>query len=129
MDPKAGKPVPASEKLNWNQYNTLIEVFQRDRTYPTHSSIFCSAYKDRIVAQGRRRGMQFPYWIDITTRRHFPQFKDHTALSPNLHERYRVIARLVQIPLLRRRRSEQNKCAQGPSQRNPQDAQRCCGRG
>ena len=70
------------------QYNTLIEVFQQDRTYPTHSSIFCSAYKDRIVAQGRRRGMQFPFWIDTTIRRHVPQITDHTALSPNLHERY-----------------------------------------
>ena len=95
---QAGKPVPASELFNWNQYKTLIEVFQQDRTQPTHSSILCSSYKDRIVAQGRRRGMQFPHWIDTTTRRHFPQITDHTALSRNPHERYRVIARLVRDP-------------------------------
>ena len=95
---QAGKPVPASETLNWNQYQTLIKVFQQDRTHPTHSSIFCSAFKDRIVTRGRRRGMQFPYWIDVTTRRHFPEITDHTAASPNPHERYRVIARLVRDP-------------------------------
>ena len=50
---QAGKPVPPSETLSWNQYNTLIEVFKQDRTYPTHGSIFCSAFKgsDTVVAQ------------------------------------------------------------------------------
>ena len=95
---QAGKPVPASETLNWNQYQTLIEVSKQDRTHPTHSSICCLAFKDRIVARGRRRGMQLPYWIDITTRRHFPQITDHTATCHNPHERYRVIERLVRDP-------------------------------
>ena len=111
---QAGKPVPASELLNWNQYKTLIEVFQQDRTQPTHSSIFCSAFKDRIVAQGRRRGMQFPYWIDTTTRRHFPQITDHTALSRNPHERYRTIARLVRDPSFEKAPKRAKQVRAGP---------------
>ena len=111
---QAGKPVPASELLNWNQYKTLIEVFQQDRTQPTHSSIFCSAFKDRIVAQGRRRGMQFPYWIDTTTRRHFPQITDHTALSRNPHERYRIIARLVRDPSFEKAPKRAKQVRAGP---------------
>ena len=45
--------------------------------------VFCHPMKDRIQAQGRRKRMQFPYWVEVTTHRHFPNIwvGDHTARS------------------------------------------------
>ena len=39
--------------------------------------------KGRIQAQGRRKGVRFPYWVEVTTHRHFPSIwiGDHTAGS------------------------------------------------
>ena len=46
---------------------------------PIHHVIFANAYKDRIQTEGRRRGMKFPYWIEVRTQRYFPQ---HWSANP-----------------------------------------------
>ena len=30
--------------------------------------VFCSALKDGTLAQGRRRGVQFPYWLEVVSK-------------------------------------------------------------
>ena len=69
------------------------------RSETTHNVIFGPAFKDRILLKflkGRRRGMQFPYWVEVYSSGFFPQVKpDHTA-NPN--SRYLKIAKLVRSP-------------------------------
>ena len=69
------------------------------RTEPTHSVVFTAAFKDRILAQGRRRGMQIPYWLEVLTKRFYPQYwdPDHTARTRTLgpHFKYVEIARII----------------------------------
>ena len=62
-----------------------------------HNAVFGPAFKDRIVDQGRRRGMQFPYWLELNSKRFFPE---HTASKGILgpHQHYASIAREVRNP-------------------------------
>ena len=46
--------------------------------------------------------------------RHFPQITDHTALSRNPHERYRVIARLVRDPSFEKAPKRAKQVRAGP---------------
>ena len=82
---KAGHPRKPSDTLNKLQLKTLNEVFLQFPSEPTHNVVFCSAHKDRIQHQGRRKGMQFPYWIEVTTKRFFAEVwkTDHNAQNPN----------------------------------------------
>ena len=81
---KAGSPRTPSQFLFEAQYKMFVNVFLQDRNSPTHSVVFGANHKDRIILKGRRRGMQFPYWVDVYSKRFFPNLKpDHT--SPHLH--------------------------------------------
>ena len=95
---KARDPKLPSETLHKLQLTMMREVFTQPRTDITHSVVFGSAFKDRILSQGRRRGMQFPYWIEVMCKRYFPKefAQDHTALGP--HFKYSVISKLMREP-------------------------------
>ena len=45
----------------------------------SHNVVFCAGLKDRIFTQGRRRGMQFPYWIEVMIKRYYPDLSNHNA--------------------------------------------------
>ena len=59
----------------------MIRVFNAPREEPFHNVVFCAAHKDRILATGRRRGMQFPYWLETIAKNNYPEewLPDHTA--------------------------------------------------
>ena len=82
----AGFPDRPSDFLWRSQYQFMREVYLASRKEPYHTVVFCSAHRDRILAQGRRRGMQFPYWLEVISKRYFPNLfhSDHTALGPIL---------------------------------------------
>ena len=66
-----------------------------------HSVVFGSAHKDRILSQGRRRGMQFPYWVEVVSRQYFPHIcnsPDHPALGP--HYKYAQVHKELRNPQL-----------------------------
>ena len=52
-------------------YNIVSEVFHTDSSLPLHRVVFNSAYSDRIVVKGRRRGRKMPYFIEATAQRYF----------------------------------------------------------
>ena len=76
---KANSPEKPSTTLLYTQYKTTVEIFKEPPSDPMHSVVFASSFKDRILYQGRRRGMQFPYWIEVQTKRLFPDCWNHTA--------------------------------------------------
>ena len=88
----AGRPEKPSTMLQYQQYKMMVELFQADLTQPIHSVAFSSAFKDRIISQGRRRAMQFPYWLEVTTKRTHPELwkPDHAA---NPQHKYVVISK------------------------------------
>ena len=61
---QSGRPSRPAEDLKVAQYKMLHEVFQSQEQDPTYNVVFCSGNIDRILAQGRRRAVQFPYWIE-----------------------------------------------------------------
>ena len=76
----------------------LVEVFATNSDDPLHSVVFQVDFKDRVYSQGRRRGMQFPYWIETTTKHLYPHiWADHAAHNarPNLGNtsNYAMLAR------------------------------------
>ena len=92
---KAGSPKIPSQFLFEAQYKMFVNVFLQDRTSPTHAVVFGPNHKDRIILKGRRRGMQFPYWVEVYSKRFFPSLKpDHN--SPYLH--YDNIQKAVRDP-------------------------------
>ena len=78
---QANRPQLPSTTLQTLQIKALASIVCSSPEDPLHSIVFCHPLKDRIQAQGRRKGMQFPYWIEVTTHRHFPSIwvGDHTA--------------------------------------------------
>ena len=76
---KADSPEKPSTTLLYQQYKTTVQIFQSPQNDPMHSVVFTGALKDRILHQGRRRGMQFPYWIEVQTKLNFPECWNHTA--------------------------------------------------
>ena len=40
------------------------------------------SFKDRIVDQGRGRGMQFHYWLEVHSKRCFPEHTASKAIVP-----------------------------------------------
>ena len=65
-----GYPIRPSDFLKKAQYEMYKQVYRAPDDDPIHHAIFATAYKDRIETEGHRRGMKFPYWIGITTRRY-----------------------------------------------------------
>ena len=96
---QAYRPTLPSALLEYQQYTYAVISYQSDRPDPTHNVIFGPAYKDLIRVKGRRRGMQFPYWLEVTSNRHFPDLKpDHAAGILGPHQFYAKIAGFVQSP-------------------------------
>ena len=78
---QAGRPHRAGDLLNATQHKMLVEVYSHSMDDPLHNVVFCSALKDRITTQGRRRGKPIPYWLRTMIKRHYPSLSDHTAGS------------------------------------------------
>ena len=57
----------------------LEGVFNSLQESPMYNVVFCAGKKDRILAQGRRRGMEFPYWTGVVIKRYHPELPDPTA--------------------------------------------------
>ena len=94
---QAGQPELPSERLNYLQYKLTVQIYGSHRSDPMHNVVFASAFKDRILTTGRRRGMQFPYWIEVYSRRFFPHHPPSSGiLGPHCH--YGKIAREVRSP-------------------------------
>ena len=99
---QAGYPKLPSAQLNNLQRKMMDEVFFSHNTEPLHNVVFCSAYKDRILAQGRRRGMQFPYWIEVVSKKFYPEvWYDHHYYVAHPHNfgpqfKYVELARKLQ---------------------------------
>ena len=91
---KANKPEKPSTILQQIQFKTMAEVFSSEQTTPLYTVVFAPPYKDRILNTGRRRGMQFPYWLEVITKRNYPELwkPDHPAARPPQHK-YVVISR------------------------------------
>ena len=75
----ANYPSKPSSFLYKAQQKLLEAVYATDLSEPLHNVVFTSVYKDRIISTGRRRGMKMPYWIEITTQRHY---KNHWQVNP-----------------------------------------------
>ena len=83
---QAGQPELPSERLNYLQYKLAVQIYGSHRSDPMHNVVFASAFKDRILTTGRRRGMQFPYWIEVYSRRFFPHHPPASGiLGPHCH--------------------------------------------
>ena len=91
---QAGYPTRPSMRLAKAQLKYLHLVYLHKTTIQ-HSVVFCSAYKDRIVAQGRRRGMQFPYWLETTAKRFFPELWTKHLSNHSAHGIYLTIRDLL----------------------------------
>ena len=71
---------------------SLVAWITHDR--PMHNVVFATGYEDRIFARGRRRGMQFPYDIEVMQKRHYPDLSEHNAPSMGPHF---ICARLSRV--------------------------------
>ena len=96
---QASRPNRPSESIRITQYKMLHEVYSAPQDNPIHNVVFCAGYKDRILTQGRRRGMQFPYWIEVMVKRYHPELSDHTAGVLGPHFRYTQMKRSLLNPL------------------------------
>ena len=65
---QAYRPTLPSALLEYQRYKYAVISYQSDRPDPTHNVIFGPAHKDLIRVKGRRRGMQFPYWLEATSK-------------------------------------------------------------
>ena len=95
---RAQRPKLPSEYIGDSQFKMLHEVFNSPREEVHHSVVLCSSYKDRILFQGRRRGMQFPYWVEVMCKQYFPDLHllGHSASDP--HEKYYKMAQMLRDP-------------------------------
>ena len=75
----AGYPRKPSDQLNQSQRKLLNQLFLANTEDPSHHVVFSSAFRDRIRVKGRRRGMQFPYWLETTTQRFY---REHWTRNP-----------------------------------------------
>ena len=96
---QARRPQLPSAALLKAQKTFMKEVYLAPRAEPVHSVVFAAAHKDRIINQGRRRGMQFPYWVEVTAQQHYPDLctSDHTSRA-NPHDKYTKTARAMREP-------------------------------
>ena len=92
---QAGEPTPPSKTLNAKQKDFLGAVFAAKPTDPIHNIVFCSAFKDRIISQGRRRGRKCPYWLEVVTSRHYPNIWNHHNALFGVHFKYVTLSRLL----------------------------------
>ena len=107
---QAGRPQCPSELLYALQHKMLQEVFASSMDDPLHNVVFASAYKDRILAQGRRRGMQFPYWIEVMQKRCYPNLSDHNATILGPHFKYVRLSRVLwDLPVVAPKRAARRR--------------------
>ena len=69
---QANRPQLPSTTFHTLQIKALASIVCSSPEDPMHRIVFCAPLKDRIQAQGKRQGMQFPYWIGVTTHSRFP---------------------------------------------------------
>ena len=87
---QALRPQLPSTTIQLLQVKALANIVCSSPDDPMHNIVFCHPLKDRIQAQGRRRGMQFPYWVEVTMQRHLPEVwaGDHTARGSSAKQLY-----------------------------------------
>ena len=85
---QAGRPQRPSESLHAVQHKMLQEVFAHNMDHPLRNVVFATGFKDRIISHGRRRGMQFPYYIEVMQTRYYPNLSEHNATAQGPHFRY-----------------------------------------
>ena len=79
---RARYPKKPSEFLLRKQTKLLEQVFLASDHDPLKNVVFNTGYKDRIKTTGRRRGGKIPYWIEVTTQRHFKsEWDQHSGRS------------------------------------------------
>ena len=118
---QASRPHRPSETIKKTQFNMLREVFSQNMDSPAHNVVFCTGLKDSIFTQGRRRGMQFPYWIEVMIKRYYPDLSNHNTGIQGPNFRYVLLYRALQsLPEMapKRARASTEKRAHGPS-KNP----------
>ena len=108
---QASRPRRPSETLHKTQYKMTREVYCSNMDNPVHNVVFCTGFKDRIYTQGRRRGMQFPYWVETTLKRYQPGLSDHTA-GIGHNDRYVQLYRILRsTPEMAPKRARPNRKA------------------
>ena len=108
---QASRPRRPSETLYRTQYKMMREVYCSNMDNPIHNVVFCTGFKDRIYTQGRRRGMQFPYWVETTLKRYQPGLSDHTAAIGH-NDRYVKLYRILRsTPEMAPKRARPNRKA------------------
>ena len=90
----------------------LREVFSQNMESPASNVVFCTGLKDRIFTQGRRRGMQFPYWIEVMIKRYYPDLSNHNAGIQGPNFRYVLLYRALQsLPEMAPKRARKHRKA------------------
>ena len=94
----ARHPKKPSAFLHKAQLKILTQVFLSDPAEPIHHVVFSPSFKDRIHATGSRRGGKIPYWLEVTTYRHFKAHWDHNPSTGIFgHIVYHSINRALRI--------------------------------
>ena len=115
---QAGEPTPPSKTLNAKQKDFLGTVFAAKPTNPIHNIVFCSAFKDRIISQGRCRGRKCPYWLEVVTSRHYPNIWNHHNALFGVHFKYVTLSRLLRGAPEKAPKRAHRSCAR-PWQKKP----------
>ena len=106
---RARYPRRPTASLYASQDKLLRQVFQTSDQDPVHHVVFSPGYKDRIQAMGRRRGGKLPYWIEVTTKRHFAEhWNQHPVRGTDHNAVYHSILRALRsssgpAPIMRAR--------------------------
>ena len=85
---RAYYPQRPSDRLSKLQFKMLRDVFQAPMVDPLHNVVFSSAYRDKILVKGRRRGRSRAHWLETTTQSYYPHlWSTHPGsgiLGPNI---------------------------------------------
>ena len=69
---RAGEPRRPMDTLHKLRLKMLQHVYTAPLRDPLFHVAFSTALKNRIQVTGRRQGGKIPYWLEITTHKHFP---------------------------------------------------------
>ena len=95
---RAGRPKLPSYSLSDIQFRMMAEVFNSDRSEVFHSVVFNIAHKDRILNRGRRRGMQFPYWLEVCSKQYHTSIWYSPVRTAYPQSKYELVARQLRDP-------------------------------
>ena len=109
---QASRPHRPMDTLKRIQFNMLREVFNHSMDSPLHNVVVCTGHKDRIYTQGRSRGMQFPCWVEVMIKRHYPDLSNHNAGIQGPNFRYVLLHRALRsLPEMAPRRARKHRKA------------------